>query len=139
MAYPKGAKRPAGAGRKKGTPNRNTLDAQAKAEALGIDPFEVLLLIANGDWEALGYESPTKTLMSMGQPYEVDVIALADRRAAASDAAQFLLPKRKAADVTLLDERGKELAKQAEEFEKLPASQKIKLLEQHTKRLKGEK
>ena len=42
MAYPKGKKRPEGAGRKPGTLNKATLAEQACLRA-GIDPFDLLV------------------------------------------------------------------------------------------------
>lgn len=42
MAYPKGAPRPPGAGRKPGTPNKRTL-AEAACARAGIDPFDLLV------------------------------------------------------------------------------------------------
>ena len=43
MAYPKGKPKPEGSGRKKGTPNKSTLDLHAICERLGVNPFEKLV------------------------------------------------------------------------------------------------
>lgn len=126
-------------GRPKGGTNKITALAHGKAEELGIDPFEVLLLFASGDWKALGYgaaEAPS-SYSEHGTVYKYTIDPSVRARCAEA-ACSYLLAKRKSVDLNVMDERGKQLAQQAEEFEKLPASQKIKLLEQHTKRLKGE-
>ncbi len=70
-------------GRQKGTPNKRTLFAQETAERLGVNPFEILLHIANGDKKAL----KVKTKGPIG---------LSARRAAAMAACQYLVPKRRA-------------------------------------------
>jgi hypothetical protein len=43
-------------GRVAGTPNKRTIDFKAKAEKVGIDLAEFLLLYVKGDRRALGYE-----------------------------------------------------------------------------------
>lgn len=55
---PKGSPKTAGSGRKKGTPNRNTIPCQELADSLGINPFEVLLRFAAGQYKALGIKKP---------------------------------------------------------------------------------
>lgn len=96
----KGHKTP-GSGRKKGTPNKNTVPAEELAKKLGIDPLEVLLLIAKKDWKRLGYNKPTETRTSQfGIKYEVELIPLAMRMAAADCAVEYIRPKRKAIEHT---------------------------------------
>jgi len=99
MAMPKGRKNP-NAGRIKGTPNRRTWELQDRAKALGVDPFEILLLFAKGDWQALGYEKEERlvSISDHGQIYE-HVIPPALRQKSARDAAEYLYPKRKAVEV----------------------------------------
>jgi len=46
VAYPKGAPRPAGAGRKKGTPNKATQSIREKLAAIGCDPIMGMAQIA---------------------------------------------------------------------------------------------
>lgn len=77
-------------GRKKGVPNRKTRPLLEKAAELGVDPFEILLLIAKGDWERLGY----KTLAEAN-------LTLQMRQSAASDCCQYLYPKRKAIEMPI--------------------------------------
>jgi hypothetical protein len=79
----KGESKTPGSGRKKGTPNKDKLPLQQKAEELGVDPFQILLLFAKGDVAALG----------------IEVITADQRLRAASEACQYLYPKRKAIQV----------------------------------------
>lgn len=48
MPWPKGKPLPAGAGRKKGTPNRATRTVRETLDALGCDPFTGMAQIASG-------------------------------------------------------------------------------------------
>ncbi len=88
--------------RPKGALNQTRMDAQAKANELGVDPFEILLLFAAGKWEALGYEAKTKTIHTGEETsYEVDNITPELRVNAAKDAASYLLAKRKSVEFTV--------------------------------------
>jgi hypothetical protein len=89
-----------GVGRQKGTPNKKSLALLERAQALGVDPFEVLLRFAKGDWQGLGYDSPTEIIMTKTGPMEKDRITPDHRLSAASQACQYLYPKRKAIEVT---------------------------------------
>lgn len=83
--------------RTKGSRDRKMIDAQAKAEELGIDPFEILLLYAAGKWKELGYESQTKTIKTKsGSTYESDIIGPELRMNAARDATNYIFAKKKA-------------------------------------------
>lgn len=116
-----------GAGRKKGTPNKNTQTLLEKARELGVDPFEVLLLFAKGDWKALGYASemtdrPTQHGVIMEYTISPEL-----RKSAASDANQYLHPKRKAVELS------------TSEGETLTVSVKPFDLEERLRQIKGEK
>lgn len=89
-------------GRKKGTPNKKTQALLEKAKELGVDPFEILLLFAKGDWKALGYDSPEKVIAVTKDGQEVfsDRITAELRQKSAKDAAEYLYAKRKALEVT---------------------------------------
>lgn len=90
-----------GSGRKKGTPNKKTQEAQDIATKLGVNPFEILLLFAKNDWKRLGYDSKTITKFSVaGDPYEEDRISPELRHSSAGKAAEYLYPKRKAIEQT---------------------------------------
>lgn len=92
-----GCAKPPGAGRKKGTPNKDKQTLRDKARQLGVDPFEILLLFASGDWERLGYEEKTRTQFSKdGASYEVDQISPELRKSSAADACSYIHPKLKA-------------------------------------------
>lgn len=89
-------------GRGKGTPNKDSVPAEQKARELGIDPFEVLLRFADGDWKALGYESDKVTagITANGTRWEKYTIDPAVRQKAAAEACSYIFPKRKAIDHT---------------------------------------
>lgn len=88
-------------GRKKGTPNKATQTLKEKADQFGVDPFEILLRIAKADWKGLGYDKPTRTMLTkLGDDIEVDVIEPGLRVTAAKAACEYIYPKRKAIDHT---------------------------------------
>lgn len=83
-------------GRVKGTLNRDTLTVREKAETLGIDPYEILLLFAKGDWKALGYTEEFIEVQSKDCTNYQYVIDPAVRARCAAEAVQYIEPKRKA-------------------------------------------
>jgi len=92
----KGQPKTPGSGRKRGVKNRDSIPLKEKACELGVDPFEILLLFAKNDWEALGYKSQKITVFSKHyDPVEVDVISPEIRLKAAAEASQYLYPKLK--------------------------------------------
>lgn len=87
-------------GRKKGTLNKSALPLHERARTLGVDPFEILLLFCKRDWKALGYDSATEVKVGKGgECYEIERITPEHRLRAASEACQYLHPKRKAVEV----------------------------------------
>lgn len=87
-------------GRKKGSPNKRTRELIERADAIGVDPFEILLRFAKGDWKGLGYESETMTKIAAGGvKVEIERIDPELRMKAAAEAAQYLYPKRKAIEL----------------------------------------
>lgn len=44
-------------GRKKGAPNKDPLQLEDRAKALGVDVFEVLAHFVGGHWKQLGYDN----------------------------------------------------------------------------------
>lgn len=87
-------------GRVKGTPNKDTVNLEIIAAKCGKSPFEILCLIANADWKALGYDSPQTIVQTkQGGRVMIDRINIVDRREAASEAAQYMYSKRKAVEV----------------------------------------
>lgn len=85
-------------GRQKGTPNKKVSPLRGKALELGIDPFEVLLLFAKGDWKALGYPSEFDKKVSQGKEYQERVIDPSDRVNAAKEACKYIHPQLKAVE-----------------------------------------
>lgn len=86
------------AGRKKGTPNKDKAPVKEMASRLGVDPLEILLLYAKGDWKALGYESEKITVYSRDYSNEKYVIDPAVRMSAAADACRYMYPQLKQID-----------------------------------------
>lgn len=91
-----------GSGRAAGTPNKSTQDAIEIAKRLNVNPFEILLLTASGDWKALGYDKPTKTewVGKDAIPVEVERIGVETRANAAKEACKYIMPQRKAVEVS---------------------------------------
>lgn len=87
-------------GRQKGTPNKKSWDASAMAEELGINPFKILLHFAAGNWKELGYDKAERPMSSGEGIYYVDVISPELRERAAEKASEYLLPKRKALELS---------------------------------------
>lgn len=85
-------------GREKGTPNKNTQTLREKAEQLGVDPFEIQLLFAKGDWSSLGYPSQSRVVSYTKDGVEIlqDYIQPDLRLKAACEATKYLEPQRKA-------------------------------------------
>lgn len=88
-------------GRIKGTPNKDSAPVTAVAARLGIDPFEVLLRFAMGDWKNLGYETEQyiSSANENGTFYKW-TIDPAVRMKAAAEASQYLYPKKKALELS---------------------------------------
>ncbi len=71
-------------GRKKGTRNKDKTQAQQLCESLGVDPFQIMLYFASGNTKALKLKK--------------DSISPGMRLAAAIEASNYVLPKRKAVE-----------------------------------------
>ena len=84
-------------GRAKGTPNKGISELKQRAKEIGIDPFDVLLYFAKGDWKSLGYNQSFITRVGKGgETYDIERITPEMRMKAAGEAAQYLHPKLKA-------------------------------------------
>lgn len=90
MAFPKGAARPEGAGRKKGTPNHKTQHLMNICEKEGIDPFQALCQIAKESIKT----NPERAISAL------------------KEVCQYVYPKRKALEIELSDEELIDLAKE---------------------------
>lgn len=102
MPFKPGHKKIEGSGRKKGQVSRDRKMLMDKAEALGIDPFEILLHIANGDWERLGYDAPGVVKRDKYCEWLELTISTDTRARAAADACQYMLPKLKALEIDMM-------------------------------------
>lgn len=89
------------AGKPKGAISKRKRSVLDTVERLGIDPFEVLLLFAKGDWRALGYESE-KFIVSQNDHgvYEKFTIDPSVRAKCAAEAIQYIVPKLKSVEHT---------------------------------------
>ena len=96
------------AGRKKGTPNKATQNLMDKCVELDVDPFEILLRFAKGDWEGLGYETKSHAtyFSDSGEAVEEDHISAELRAKCAKDACEYIHAKRKAVEISNPDEQG---------------------------------
>lgn len=89
-------------GRPKGSKNRRTLMVEEIAARFDIDPFEVLMMVAAGDWKGLGYKSECRTsFAASGIEFEEPVIKLADRVNAAKEASKYLYSQKQAVQIDL--------------------------------------
>lgn len=78
-------------GRAKGTVNKRTQLVEDIAAKFDIDPFEVLMMVAAGDWEGLGFDAASKiSYTSAGIEFEEPNIKLTDRVQAAKEASKYL-------------------------------------------------
>jgi hypothetical protein len=96
MANKTGKKSPK-SGRKKGVPNKRTMDTMALAEQIiqetGCHPVEVLLRGTAGDWKFFGFEEKS---LKIGKATVRDNITFEDRIACAEKAAKYVSPQLKA-------------------------------------------
>jgi len=96
MAAKKGQGKTPGSGRKKGTPNKRTLDLQARMEELGCDPIDFMVKVIKGEIVedvVLGTHKGEPIIRKMAPGYDLQV-------ACAKELAQYLYPKRKALELT---------------------------------------
>jgi len=78
-------------GRPAGSKNKRTLQVEEIAAKYDLDVFEVLVMVAVGDWQGLGYQSKSKiSYTNAGIEFEEDYIKLSDRVQAAKEAAKYL-------------------------------------------------
>lgn len=87
-------------GRPKGSVNKITKRASEIAEEMGVNPLEVLLLFAKGDWKALGYDSATRVTQdgdNVKYEYHVEPSV---RMKAAESACRYIFPTQKAVELS---------------------------------------
>lgn len=97
MAAPKGHKKYGG--RKKGTPNKDSLKVEEIAQQMGCDPFKILCSFAMGDWKALGYDAEMYFVeKSDGAVSGHYVVTSEMRLKAAQEACKYLFSQKKAVE-----------------------------------------
>ena len=88
---PKGL--PKSGGRTKGTKNIRSFNAWELANRLNIDPLEVLLKFASGDWKGLGYDNEVYHSESATGETKLGYVITPNMRMNAADkACKFLYP-----------------------------------------------
>jgi hypothetical protein len=126
MPFKAGQVPPPGAGRPKGSINKDRQSVLDKATALGVDPLQVLLLFAKGDAEGLK--------LKPGEEVTAD-----QRLKAATEASQYLYAKRRAQEISGPNgEPVEEFVRQAKEFESMSKEQLIHIVEEELSKIKGE-
>lgn len=92
-------------GRVKGSINKRNLQVEEIAAQFNIDPFEVLMMVAAGDWEGLGYDAATRTsFAASGIEFEEPVIKLSDRVQAAKEASKYLYSQKQSVALSTGDQ-----------------------------------
>jgi hypothetical protein len=81
---------PKSGGRQKGSRNKRNLQVEEMATRFDLDPFEILMMVANGDWQGLGFESPKQDIVTAHGTVSELNIKLSDRLHAAKEAAKYL-------------------------------------------------
>lgn len=96
MTFKVGDKKPQGAGRAKGTPNKQTQTLQEIAERNNCDPFEVLIWFAKRDYDSLHLPEWIDKVGKDGAFIREATISPELQQKSAKDACEYLHPKRKA-------------------------------------------
>lgn len=88
-------------GRPKGARNKTVQVVEDLVTKLDVDPLEVLMLFAKGDWKALGYEAAsTIAYTSAGIEYEKPTISTDNRIQAATSAVKYIYSQKKAIELS---------------------------------------
>jgi hypothetical protein len=89
-------------GRVKGSKNKHSYNAEEIAQRLGVNPLEILLQFAAGDWEGLGYDSSVTVAESQGgdKGTFIKYTITPELRASSADkACKYLFSAKQALDV----------------------------------------
>lgn len=101
MKFKPGDKKPINSGRKKGKLNAKTEHFFEICEKMNHDPVTFNVMLAQNDWQSLGYPNRTFTSFTKsGETFETDYISVNDRVSANNKLLEFMYPKRKAIEVT---------------------------------------
>lgn len=88
-------------GRAKGVKNKTVQVVDDLVTKLDVDPLEILMLFAKGDWKALGYDSAsTIAYTSAGIEYEKPTISTDNRINAATSAVKYIYSQKKAIELS---------------------------------------
>lgn len=91
-------------GRKAGSKNKRTIIVEEIAARFDVDPFEVLMMVAAGDWKGLGFDSASKvSYTSAGIEFVEPNIKLSDRVQAAKEASKYLYSQKQSVAVSTGD------------------------------------
>lgn len=94
MPFQKGNK--LATGRPRGSVNKKSLELQELAAKLDVNPVEILLLMAKGDWKSLGYDSEVYVMENASGSTKIGyTISPEMRLSAAKEVAQYLFAKLK--------------------------------------------
>lgn len=115
-----------------GALNKRTLLIEEMAARHALDPFEILMRFANGDWKGLGYDSETYVMENAQGATKIGyTISPEMRLIAAKEATKYLYAPRRASDpndpIDVTPEEQELAAKQALNFIKMnyPALLKV--------------
>lgn len=125
MSFTKGHKKLGG--RQAGTQNKRTLMVKAIADKVQVDPLEVIMRFAAGDWAGLGYKEEHYFYETNSGAIKMEFVITPEMRlSAAKDAATYLYARKKEADIEEEDaiditpeDKKKLLEKAQKEIEKL--------------------
>jgi hypothetical protein len=94
-------------GRRPGSKNIISKEADEIFERLKFCPLEGLVQFAKGDWKALGYESETRTCFTAaGIEFEESIIKPEHRLAALKEACKYRFAQKKALELSSPDGTG---------------------------------
>ncbi len=88
-------------GSRKGCKNKHTFQVEEIAHKFRVEPFEIMMRIASGDWEFFDFPSPTKmTFTPQGIEIEELNIPMELRGKMAEKACRYLYSQKQAVEVT---------------------------------------
>lgn len=83
--------------RTKGSKNKHSFQVEELAQKFDVEPFEILMQIATGNWKFFGFSGPTKTTFTpQGIEVEELNIRMQERCQAAKDACKYLYSQKQA-------------------------------------------
>lgn len=91
-------------GRPKGAKNLRSFNAEEIANRLDIDPLEVLLLFAKGDWKSLGYHDEKIVTVTKDGAKEEFTIQPAVRARSAAEACKYFYSQKQAVALSTNEE-----------------------------------